>query len=271
MLRTAMLLATLTALLIFVGWLIGGIFGGSAALAIAAILNFSMYWWSDKIVLRMYSARPTDEPRITKIVNSLTAKAGLPKPALYIINQAAPNAFATGRNPSHSAIAITQGLLQLDDVEIEAVLAHELAHIKNRDMLVSTMAATIAGAISWLAQIGYWSLFAAGERKEGTLIAFLLIIIFAPLAALLVRLAISRGREYLADETGVLITKKPLALASALRKISEMANRQPIHGSTATSHLWIVNPFKKDWFTTLFSTHPPIAKRIARLESMGKK
>ncbi len=271
MLRTAMLLATLTALLMVVGWLIGGLWGGTVALGVAAALNFSMYWWSDRIVLRMYGARPTDEPRLVRMIESLANRTGIPKPALYIVPQSTPNAFATGRNPKHSVVAVTQGLLKLDDDEIEGVLAHELAHIKNRDMLISTMAATIAGAISWLAQIGYWSLFAAGERREGSLMAFLLIIIFAPLAALLVRLAISRGREYLADEMGVLITKRPLALASALRKISEMVKKQPLHGSTATSHLWVVNPFKEDWFTGLFSTHPPIDKRIARLESLGKK
>ena len=180
------------------------------------------------------------------------------------------NGFAKGRNPKHAAVAVTRGILDLDKKELEGVLAHEISHIKNRDTMISTIAATIAGAISFLAQIGYYSMFfGSGERKgEGNILGLIVILIFAPLAAAIVRLAISRGREYKADLTGALITKEPHHLASALRKIHEVAKDYPIKGSAATSHLWFVNPFKGDWFIQMFSTHPPVEKRIARLEEM---
>ena len=269
-LHTTMLLGTLTGILLVVGALIGGIWGMTFALAIAIAINAFSYWYSDRIVLRMYDARPADRKGLNDMVARLAHEAKLPKPRVYVISNDAPNAFATGRNPRHSAVAITEGLLRLDEEEIEGVLAHELAHIKNRDVLVSTMAATIGGAIAYLAQIGYWSLFLGGNRRDqGNMIGLLLIIIFAPIAAILVRLAISRKEEYRADRTGALITKNPHGLASALRKIARFAREQPIRtGSTATSHMWIVNPFKGDWFTGLFSTHPPVEMRIQRLEDI---
>jgi len=270
MIHTLVLLGTLTAILLGVGWILGGIWGTGFALAIAAVINFTSYWYSDRIILRMYRARPLENKDIEESVARLAREAKIPKPKLYLIPQEVPNAFATGRNPEHSAIAVTAGLLDLNEKEIEGVLAHEIAHIRNRDVLVSTMAATIGAAIAYLAQIGYWSLFGSTGRKgEGNLFGLVLIIIFAPLAAFLVRMAISRRREYAADRFGAVISKNPRALASALRKISDMAKQKPLHGNTATSHMWIVNPFHRDWFTGLFASHPPIEKRIKRLETMG--
>jgi heat shock protein HtpX len=194
-------------------------------------------------------------------------------PSLYIVPTKPDimNAFATGRNPSHSAIAVTRGLLALNDDEIEAVVAHEISHIRNRDTLVSTIAAVLAGAVSYLAQIGYWSLFARSDsREQANVIGLFLIIFFAPIAAMIVRLAISRSREYGADYMGVVLTKKPKSLISALTKISDVAREHTLRGSSATSHMWIVNPFHKDWFTGLFSTHPPVKERIKRLEEITK-
>ena len=218
----------------------------------------------------MYRARPADNKELEEIVKRVSLEARLPAPKLYIIPTRVPNAFTCGRSPKHSVVAVTEGLLALDSDEIEGVLAHEISHIKNNDMLVATMAATIAGAISYIAHMGYWSLFFGGGRRgEGSLMGLVFIIIFAPLAAMLVRFAISRKREYNADHTGALLTKKPQALASALKKISKTAESTPLKGSSATSHLWIVNPFQKDWFTGLFMTHPDIKNRIERLENMA--
>ncbi|UCD03300.1 MAG: M48 family metalloprotease, partial [Candidatus Aenigmatarchaeota archaeon] len=193
----------------------------------------------------------------------------IPVPKLYVVPSDIPNAFATGRNPEHGAVAVTRGLMRLTRSEMEGVIAHEIRHIKNRDTLIQSIAATIAGAVSYLAMIGYWSLFAGHRRDGGMLIGVILIAIFAPLAATIVKLAISRRREYAADHGAALMTKEPQALASALRKITETVRHNPVHGSSATSHLWIVNPFKQDWFTGLFSTHPPISRRIAKLERMA--
>ena len=267
MLSTVMLLGTLTAVLLAVGWFFGGFSGMIIALVFSVLINMFSYWYSDRIVLKMYRAKPADNKGLKDIVENLALEAKIPAPRLYIVPAKVPNAFATGRNPKHSVIAVTEGLLSLNSEEIEGVLAHEISHIKNRDMLVSTMAATMAGAISYIAHIGYWSLFFGGGRRgEGGLMGLVFIIIFAPLAALLIRLAISRSREHKADHTGALLTKNPLALASALRKISRIAEENPIKGSSATSHLWIVNPFSKDWFTGLFMTHPNVKNRIERLE-----
>ncbi len=269
MLETIMLLGTLSAILLGVGWLVGGIMGTGVALVIAVIINFVSYWYSDRFVLRLYKAKPLDNLKVSKLVKLLARNANIPVPGLYIIDSKTPNAFATGRDPKHSALAVTKGLLDLPFDELKGVLAHEIAHIRNRDVLVATMAATLGAAISYLAQIGYWMIFMGGNRRgEGSLVGLVLIVIFAPLAALLIRMAVSRAREYRADWVGALLTKQPKALASALRSISDTARHHPIRGSSATAHLWIVNPFHRDWFTHLFATHPPIEKRIERLEQM---
>ncbi len=266
------LLTVLTVILLAVGFVLGGVIGTGLALILAVVINFVSYWYSDKLVLKMYRAKPYDDKELKEIISELAREAEIPEPPLYIVDSQVPNAFATGRDPKHAAITVTKGILDLDKEELKGVLAHELSHIKNRDTLISAMAATIAGAISFLAQIGYFSLFWGGERKgESNIIGLILILVFAPIAALLVRLAISRSREYKADLTGAMLTKKPEYLASALRKINETARNYPIKGSAATSHLWIVNPFKRDWFIGMFSTHPPVEKRIARLEELDNR
>jgi heat shock protein HtpX len=268
MFNTIILLGTLTGILLAIGWFFAGFWGMVFALIMAMFINFFSYWYSDRIVLKIYRAKPTDDHELNLMVERLAIEAKIPKPRVYKIPMDVPNAFATGRDPRHSVIAVTESLMELNKDELEAVLAHEIGHIKNRDVLVSTLAATIAGAISYLAQIGYWSLFFGGRREGGNILGLIFIIIFAPIAALLIRLAISRSREYKADYTGAVLTKKPHALASALRRISLIAKEHPIKGSSATSHMWIVNPFQHDWFTGLFSTHPPIQKRIEKLNEM---
>jgi len=269
MIRTVIMLGFLTAILLAIGFAIGGIFGMTVALVFAVLINLVSYWYSDSIVIKIYGAKPTDDRKLNDMVERLSVEAKIPKPRVYMVSTDVPNAFATGRNPKKAVVAVTEGIMNLDDDEIEAVLAHEIAHIRNNDTLISAVAATIAGAISYIAQIGYWSIFLGSGRKgEGSLIGLILIVIFAPLAAVLVKLAISRVEEYKADFTGATLTKKPGSLASALKKISEIARENPMRGSAATSHMWIVNPFKPDWFTGLFSTHPPIARRVKRLEDM---
>ena len=248
MFRTAILLATLTGILLAAGFAFAGVSGMIMALIFAFAINFFSYWYSDRIVLGIYRAKPSEDRDLNDMVKELANDAGIPKPRVYVVPQEIPNAFATGRNKKHAAIAVTKGLSILNKSEMEGVIAHEIGHIKNNDMLLQTLAATIAGAISFLAQIGYWSIF-MNDRRDGAGIAgILLIVVFAPIAALLVRLAISRRREYKADHTSAMLTKKPLALASALRKISQVSTQSPMKGSSATSHLWIVNPFRQDWF-----------------------
>ena len=271
MINLFMMLVTLTGILLVAGWIIGGIFGITLALVFAIILNFVSYWYSDRIILKMFNAIPTSHVQLMKIAEKLAREAKMPVPKLYIIPTKPDimNAFATGRDPKHSAIAVTRGLLTLEDDEIEAVMAHEMGHIRNRDTLVSTVAAVLAGAISYLAQIGYWTMFVGSRREQGNIFGLLLIIIFAPIAALLIKLAISRSREYGADYMGVLFSKKPESLVSALTKISDSTRESVLHGSSATSHLWIVNPFHQDWFTSLFSTHPPIKNRIERINEIN--
>ncbi len=270
MIRTLILLLTLTLILLGVGFLIGGVTGMTLALFLAFFLNFFSYWYSDSIILRVYRAHQTEDEGLRDIVRKLASEARIPVPKIYVIPSDVPNAFATGRDPEHGAVAVTQGLTSLGKDEMEAVIAHEMSHIKNRDTLVQTVAATIAGAIAYLAMIGYWSLFMSDRRDGGSLVlGVILIAIFAPLAATLVKLAISRRREYAADHGAALLTKKPMALASALRKITDATQHRKIHGSSATSHLWIVNPLKQDWFTGLFSTHPPMKRRIAKLERLS--
>lgn len=272
--RTTVLLGLLAGIFVAVGFLLGGVFGATAALAFAALFNVAAYWYSDKFVLRMYKARPLpkkEEPELHKMIDRLAEHAEIPKPRLYIVNIATPNAFATGRNPQHAAIAVTSGLLGvLNKEELEGVLAHEMAHVKNRDILISTLAATIAGAIAWIAQIAWYSaMFGGGRRGGGNMLILLPAIILAPMAAMLVQLAISRAREYGADYSGALISKKPLALAGALEKIAATVKHIPLkRGSRATAHMFIVNPFKGDMLIRLFSTHPPVAERCRRLKEM---
>lgn len=266
MLRTVIMLSVMTAILLAVGFSVGGIIGMAFALVLAFCLNFISYWYSDRIVLNQYGARRSNDKDLNEIVESMAREGGIPKPRLYMIPSEVPNAFATGRNPAHSAVAVTQGLTMLTRDEITGVIAHEISHIRNRDTLIQTVSATIAGAIALLAQFGYWRLFVGRKRDAGTVIGLILMVIFAPLAAMIVRLAISRRMEYKADFIGALLSKKPLQLASALRKISKVSKEKTIQGSPATSHLWIVSPFRPDWFSSLFSTHPPLSRRIAKLE-----
>ncbi len=267
-LRTTLLLGILTAILLGFGFLLGGTGGVILAFVLALIINFASYWFSDKIVLRIYRAQPLKDKKIEDIVSRIAKGAGIPVPKLYFVNEAVPNAFATGRNPEHAAVAVTKGLKEvLNEEEIEGVLAHEISHIKNRDTLVSTMAATIGGAVSFLANMAWW-LSLGGNRREGGMLIFLPLVILAPIAAGLVQLAISRGRELGADYTGALVTKNPLALASALQKISAVAKAHPLKGNPAGSHLWIVNPFSAGWISGLFSTHPSTEERVRRLKEM---
>ena len=273
MLRTAMLFGLLTGILLAIGYLFAGIVGMTFFLILAFILNFIAYWYSDRIVLAIYGAKEIAKdknPKLHEIVEKLAREAGIPKPRVYLINNPTPNAFATGRSPKHSAIAVTSGLLDsLEWDEIEGVVAHEIAHIKARDTLTSTVAATIAGAIAYIAHIAWYGMLLE-DRKRGNIL-LLPLIILAPLAATLVQLAISRTREFKADENGSLFSKKPLSLASALEKISKFVARNPMRGNAATAHLFIVNPFKADSFSKLFSTHPPVEERIKRLRELAKK
>jgi len=268
--RTTLLLSLLTGIFLGAGFLIAGISGAVIALFFAVFLNFFSYWYSDKIVLNMYGAKKLKNEEIEEIVSKLAKKAKIPEPELYSIDASVPNAFATGRNEKNSAIVVTRGLINsLDKEEIEGVLAHEISHIKNRDILISTMAATIGGAISFLANMAWWSLFVGDSNRDNLI--FLPLLIFAPIGATIVQLAISRTREYEADHSAGIITKNPLSLANALRKIESFVKTNPIRGNSATSHLFIVNPFKADAISKLFSTHPKTEDRIKRLEELAKK
>ncbi|MFQ5585318.1 MAG: zinc metalloprotease HtpX [Thermodesulfobacteriota bacterium] len=273
--KTAMLLAFLAGILILAGGAIGGRGGATVALVFAFIMNFGAYWFSDKIVLKMYRAREvsqSDAPQLYGTVRDLTMKAKLPMPKVYIMDNPTPNAFATGRNPNHAAVAVTTGIMDiLTKEELSGVIGHELAHIQNRDVLVSTIAATIAGAISYLAYMAQWAMIFGGRRDErgGHPLVLLLMIIVAPLAAMIVHMAISRTREYGADKGGAAICGNPLYLADALRKL-ESANRQRPMATAkeATAHMFIVNPLKGGGMLKWFSTHPPMAERVKRLEAM---
>ncbi len=271
MFGTAILLALLTAVLLAIGFFLAGPLGMVVALVFAFAVNFFSYWYSDRVVLRLYGARRSLNKELNAMVGDMAREASIPKPKVYVIQSDVPNAFATGRNPNHSAIAITQGLGALSKDEMKGVIAHEIWHIKNRDTLIQTVAATIGGAIGFLAYMGYWSTIVGDRRDGSSLIGLVLIVIFAPLAALIVRMALSRRREYAADFNGAILCKKPRALASALRKISEVSKEKPMQASPSTSPLWIVNPIKQDWFTSLFSTHPPLSRRIAKLERVVVK
>jgi len=277
--KTAMLLATMTALLIWIGQALGGQQGLVLGLGFAIIMNVGSYWYSDKIVLRMYNAQEVTEqqaPELYSIVRTLATAAQIPMPKVYLIPEAAPNAFATGRNPQHAAVACTEGLLKmLTRDEIAGVLGHELGHVRNRDTLIMVIAATLGGAISMIANIAQWGLIFGGGRssddREGNPIAALVGIIVAPIAAMLIQMAISRSREFLADEQGARLSGNPLALASALRKIEGYSREAPMHhGGPATAHLFIINPFTAGAFAKLFSTHPPTDERVARLEQFAR-
>jgi len=272
-LKTTLLLGLLTGLIVLCGAVLGGKSGMLVALFVAAVLNFGSYWFSDRIVLASHRAKPVSEaeaPRLHAMLDGLCARAGLPKPKLYILPEKAPNAFATGRGPEHSAVAVTAGLLELmDQEETEGVIAHELAHVKHRDILISSVAATIAGAITLLAGIARWgAIFGGfGERDErgGGVLGMLAMAIFAPIAALVIQMAVSRSREYAADATGARIAGSPHGLASALGKLAAWNRRVPMHASAATSHLFIVAPLAGRGLAGLFSTHPPVEERIRRL------
>ncbi len=275
-LKTALFLTILTLLLVWIGALIAGVAGAVFAFLIALIMNVVSWWWSDRIVLGMYRAKevlPRDNPELHRMVENLSLAAKIPKPRIWIIPLDVPNAFATGRGPKHSSVAVTRGLLKtLSWQEIEGVLSHEISHIKNRDILISTIVATIAGAIMMIAYWARWAAFlgSGDEERGGNLIGLLLLSILAPFAAMLIQFAISRTREYEADSSGANLNGKPLYLASALEKIDMWSKRRPLVGtSLSTAHLFIINPFKGDWLTRLFSTHPPTEERVRRLRVMA--
>lgn len=286
-LKTLILLAALSAILIGIGaiWGLSGIIVG---FIIALVMNFGAYWFSDRIALMMAGAHevtPADAPDLHRLVEEVASQARLPKPRVYIVNNDQPNAFATGRDPHHAVVAVTTGIMRiLDEGELRAVIGHELGHVRNRDILISAIAAVIASTISFIAWMAQWALIfgGLGRRRNGEagwlyLIALLAMIILAPLAATIIRLAISRAREYGADETGAHITHTPLTLARALEKLEANARVRPMNVNPALAHMYIVNPLRgrrqgeSDWFVALFSTHPPIPKRIERLNEIARQ
>jgi len=276
-LKTALLLGLLTAVILWFGQFLGGSQGLMIAFVFAVIMNFGSYWFSDKIVLAAYGARPVemnDAPDLYRVVQNLATRSGMPMPKLYVIPSDAANAFATGRNPEHAAVAVTEGIMRLMSWdELEGVLAHELSHVKNRDILISSIAATLAGVIMMLANMARWgAIFGGMSRDErengGGLLGLLAMSIVAPLAAALIQMAISRSREYQADASGAQILHSGENLAKALEKLEDAAQRVPLNASPQTAHLFIVNPLSGRSLAGLFSTHPPLAERIARLRSM---
>ncbi|HSF06379.1 MAG TPA: zinc metalloprotease HtpX [Methylomirabilota bacterium] len=274
--KTALLLAVLTAMLVLIGGAIGGQQGMLVAFVLALAMNFFSYWFSDRIVLAMYRAQPIDEaqsPRLYAMVRRLTTRAGIPMPRVYLIPSETPNAFATGRNPQHAAVAVTEGIMRLlDEDELEGVLAHELAHVSNRDVLISTIAATLAGAITYLAHMAHWAALFGGRSDDdehgSNPIAMVLMAVLAPLAAMLVQMAVSRSREFHADATGARVAGKTWGLAKALEKLHMAQHAIPMDANPATAHLFIVNPLSGRAMMNLFSTHPPLEERIARLRAM---
>jgi len=274
--KTAMLLAVLTAMLVLIGGAIGGRHGMLIALVFAFVMNFVSYWWSDRIVLAMYGAQEVSEaqaPELSSMVRRLATKAGVPMPRLYIIPSEQPNAFATGRNPAHAAVAVTEGIMRiLDNEELEGVLAHELSHVLNRDVLIYTIAATLAGAITYLAHMAQWAAFMGGGRNNDddapSPVAMIAMAVIAPIAAMLVQLAVSRSREFHADATGARLAGRAYPLAKALEKLDMAAHAIPMNANPATAHLFIVNPLSGQMLAKLFSTHPPMEERIARLRAM---
>jgi len=278
--KTFILMLVLTGIFILVGTAIGGRSGAIYAFIFAALMNFFAYWFSDKIVLRMYGARQVTQgevPELYQMVGELVNKASLPMPKVYIIENDTPNAFATGRNPEHAAVAVTSGILRiLSKEELMGVIGHELSHIQHRDILISTIAATIAGAISMLSSMARWGAIFGGGRSDddeggggGNFLFVLLFTMVASVAAILIQMAISRSREYLADEGGAHLAQ-PLSLAKALGKLEIAAQRIPMEANPSTAHMFIVNPLRRGGVLSLFSTHPPIEERIARLEEMAR-
>ncbi len=278
--KTFLLMLVLTVLFVLVGSAIGGKSGAIYAFVFAALMNFVTYWFSDKIVLRMYAAKEVSQgeaPELYQIVAELTSKASMPMPKVYIMENDAPNAFATGRNPEHAAVAVTTGILRiLSKEELAGVIGHELSHIRHRDILISTIAATLAGAISMLATMARWGAIFGGGRSEdeeggggGNILFTLIFSMIAAFAAMLIQMAISRSREYLADEGGAHLSN-PLNLAKALSKLDMAAKRIPMEANPSTAHMFIVNPLRGGGVLSLFSTHPPIEERVARLEEMAR-
>jgi heat shock protein HtpX len=281
-LKTVFLFGLLTAVLVGIGWAIGGYGGMIVFLVIAGVMNFVGFWFSDQLALRMSGAHEVtmqQEPRLHSLIEEVAAQAGMPKPKVYLMENDTPNAFATGRSPKHAAVAVTTGIMRLlDERELRGVVGHELSHVRNRDILINTIVATVAGAITMIAWMLQWTLIFGGGRRDSRnnplgMIALLATIILAPLAATLIRLAISRSREYEADASGARLVHDPEALASALEKLHMGVQRQPMpeNGVTqATAHMYIVNPLKSEGLATLFSTHPPIEERVARLRNMAR-
>ena len=276
-LKTVLLMGLMTGLLILVGDWAGGRQGMIIALGLAAVMNMVSYWFSDKIVLSMYRAQEVDEataPGLYRLVRGLAQRGNLPMPKVYIIPDESPNAFATGRNPSHAVVAVTAGILRmLNDDELSGVIAHELSHVGNRDILISAIAATLAGALMVLARMAMYSTFLFGgsrDDRDGGALGGLVMMIFAPIAAMLIQMGISRSREYQADASGAKLCGNPLSLADALRKLERGSDAIPMHASPQTAHMFIVNPLKGGGIANLFSTHPPMAERIARLEQMSR-
>lgn len=280
--KTTLLLTTLTVLFLIVGQAVGGRSGMTIALVMAGVMNLAAYWFSDKIALAMSGAQPVSEaeaPELHAIVQSLALRAGLPKPRVYVIPEETPNAFATGRNPEHAAVAVTAGIMRLlSREELEGVIAHELGHIKNRDILISSIAAMIAGAISYLANMAQWAMMFGGVGRSsddddgggiGGMIGAVVMMIVAPIAAMLIQMAISRSREFLADETGARICGRPLALAGALQRLESWNRQLPMDVNPATAQMYIVNPLSGGGIASLFSTHPPIAERVKKLQELA--
>jgi heat shock protein HtpX len=279
--KTGVLLAALTVLVVLIGGAIGGQNGMVMAFVLAMVMNFGSYWFSDRIVLAMYRAQPVDEaqaPALYRIVRTLATRAGIPMPRVYILPEETPNAFATGRNPKHAAVAVTEGIMRvMSEEELEGVLAHELSHVQNRDTLIMAIAATLAGAITYMAHMAQWAMIFGGGRRDsdedsggGGIVGGLLMIVLAPLAATLIQLAVSRSREFQADASGARMAGQPWGLAKALEKLDMASKMAPMQATPATAHLFIVNPLTGGGWTTLFSTHPPIAERVARLRAMSR-
>lgn len=275
--KTLMLMTVLTVLLIFIGNLLGGQGGMIIAFIIAAAMNFGSYWFSDKIVLKMYSAREltrNEAPELFYMTEEMTRRGGLPMPKLYVIPGEQPNAFATGRDPEHAAVAVTEGIMRLlPRDELKGVIGHELAHVKNRDILIGSIAATMAGAISMIANMAQWAMIFGGRSSDddegGSPIAGIVMMIVAPIAAMLIQMAISRSREYLADRGGAELAGNPRSLANALRRLHTGSKQIPMHATPATAHMFIVNPLTGGGLANLFSTHPPMEERVKRLEAMA--
>ncbi len=278
--KTTFLLGLLTGLLMLIGGLIGGPRGVAVFFVIALVMNFFSYWFSDKIVLRAYHAVPIgqqDNPELYAMVRELATAAGIPMPRLYMIETDTPNAFATGRNPNHAAVAVTSGIMRIcNREELKGVIGHELSHVINRDILTSSIAATLAGAVMMIASVARWGALFGGfggrdNEEGGGIIELLVMAVLAPIAASMIQLAISRTREYQADASGARLTHHPLYLANALRKLETANERMPMDAGPATAHLFIVNPLSTQGLTRLFSTHPPLEERIQRLEQMATR